>query len=168
MHEVEHHTEHQAELDWQLEAVARADPYAKPVAKLSCLRGISTLSALALVAEIGDFRRFESPRQLMAFIGLVPREYSSGGKKKRGGITKTGNKHIRRLLVEAAWSYRYRPGFGPRAKEALRGRPPSVAGYAKRTQVWLRYKFMKLVERGKKSQLAITAVAREPCGFTGA
>lgn len=166
VHEVEHHTERRAELDRQIGVIARTEPYAKSVSKLSCLRGISTLSALALVAEIGDFRRFESPRQLMAFVGLVPREYSSGGKEKRGGITKTGNKHVRRLLVEAAWSYRYRPGLGPRAKEALRGQPPTVAGYAKKAQVRLHRKFMRLVGRGKKSQLAIAAVARELCGFT--
>ena len=165
VHEVEHQTERRAEIDRQLETAARSEPYASPVAKLSCLRGISTLSALALVVEIGDFRRFESPRQLMAFVGLVPREYSSGGKEKRGGITKTGNKHIRRLLVEAAWSYRHRPGLGPRTREALRGQPPSVAAYAKKAQVRLHRRFTRLVGRGKRSQLAITAVARELCGF---
>jgi transposase len=165
VHEVEHHTERRADLDRQLVAVAGAEPYAKPVAKLSCLRGISTLSALALLAEIGDFRRFESPRQLMAFVGLVPREYSSGGKEKRGGITKTGNSHVRRLLVEAAWSYRHKPGLGPRAKEALQGQPPGVAAYTKKAQVRLHRRFARLVGRGKKSQLAVTAIARELCGF---
>jgi transposase len=165
VHEVEHHTERRAELDRQLAAIARTEPYATSVAKLSCLRGISTLTALALVVEIGDFRRFESPRQLMAFVGLVPREYSSGGKEKRGGITKTGNKHVRRLVVEAAWSYRHRPGLGSRAKETLRGQPPTVAAYAKKAQVRLHRRFTRLIGRGKKSQVAITAVARELCGF---
>lgn len=165
VHEVEHHAERRADLDRQLEAIARAEPYAKAVAKLSCLRGISTLSALALLAEIGDFRRFDSPRQLMAFVGLVPREYSSGGREKRGGITKTGNGHVRRLLVEAAWSYRHRPGFGPRANAALQGQPASVAAYTKKAQVRLHRRFARLVGRGKKSQLAVTAVARELCGF---
>jgi transposase len=165
VHEVGHHVERRADLDRQLETIARTEPYAALVARLSCLRGLSTLSALALLAEIGDFRRFESPRQLMAFVGLVPREYSSGGKEKRGGITKTGNGHVRRLLVEAAWSYRHRPAFGPRTKEALRGQPPDVAGYAKKAQVRLHRRFTRLVGRGKKSQLAVTAVARELCGF---
>lgn len=165
VHEVEHHAERRGDLDRLLDGVARTVPYAKLLGKLSCLRGISTLSALALLAEIGDFRRFETPRQLMAFVGLVPREYSSGGKEKRGGITKTGNAHVRRLLVEAAWSYRHRPAFGPRAKEALRGHPPEVAAYVKKAQVRLHRKFTRLLGRGKKSQLAVTAVARELCGF---
>lgn len=166
VHEVEHHAGRRADLDRQLEAVARTEPYAKLVGKLSCLRGISTLSALALLAEIGDFRRFDSPRQLMAFVGLVPREYSSGGKEKRGGITKTGNGHVRRILVEAAWAYRHRPAFGPRAKEALRHQPADVSAYAKKAQIRLHRRFTRLVGRGKKSQLAVTAVARELCGFT--
>ncbi len=166
VHEVEHHVHLRADLDRQLEAITRAEPYATPVERLSCLRGISSLSALALVAEIGDFRRFDSPRQLMAFVGLVPREYSSGGKEKRGGITKTGNGHVRRLLVEAAWSYRHRPAFGARVKEALRGQPPGVAAYVRKAQVRLHHRYTRLVGRGKKPQLAVTAMARELCGFT--
>lgn len=165
VNEVQHLTSRRADLQRQLEAIARTDPYAERVGKLSCLRGVSTLSAIALLAEIGDFRRFESPRQLMAFVGLVPREYSSGGKEKRGGITKTGNGHVRRLLVEAAWSYRHRPAFGPRAREALRGQPAPVAEYASKAQVRLHRRFTRLLGRGKKSQLAVTAVARELCGF---
>jgi transposase len=165
VHEVEHHAERRADLDRQLAAVAGTEPYAKPVAKLSCLRGISTLSALALIAELGDFRRFGTPRQLMAYVGLVPREYSSGGKERRGGITKTGNAHVRRLLVEAAWHYRHRPAFGPRTKEALREQPPSIAGYAAKAQARLHRRFTRLVGLGKKPQVAVTAVARELCGF---
>lgn len=165
VNEVEHLTERRTHLDRQLEGVARKEPYAEAVGKLSCLRGISTLTALALLAEIGDFRRFDTPRHLMAFVGLVPREYSSGGKERRGGITKTGNSHARRLLVEAAWSYRHRPGFGPRLKEALRDQPPAVAGYAKKAQIRLHRRFARLLGRGKKSPLAATAVARELCGF---
>jgi len=166
VHEVEHLVERRIELDRQLEAVARSAPFVEPVTKLTCLRGISTLSALALVAEIGDFRRFESPRQLMAFLGLVPREYSSGGREKRGGITKTGNSHARRILVEAAWAYRHTPQFGPRTRAVLRSQPPEVNEYVKKAQVRLHRRYTKLVGRGKKSQLAVTAVARELCGFT--
>jgi transposase len=163
--EVEHLVERRIDLDRQLEAVARSEPFATAVAKLSCLRGISILSALALVAEIGDFHRFKSARQLMAFVGLVPREYSSGGKEKRGGITKTGNSHARRILVEAAWSYRHHAALGPRMKAALRTQPPAVAAYAKKAQVRLQRRYARLIGRGKKSQLAVTAVARELCGF---
>jgi hypothetical protein len=167
VNEVEHHAERRADLDRQLERIARQEPYRDRVAKLSCLRGVSTLSALALVAEIGDFRRFDSPRQLMAFVGLVPSEYSSGGKEKRGGITKTGNSHVRRLLVEAAWSYRHRPAFGPRAKEALRGQPASVAHYARKTQVRLHRRFNTLLDRGKRPQRRRARAVRLRVGVDG-
>lgn len=165
IHQVEHQLERRAELDRRLEAVAQTEPYAAAVAKLSCLRGISTLSAMVLVAEIGDFRRFDSPRQLMAFVGLVPREYSSGGQERRGGITKTGNSHVRRILVEAAWAYRHRPQLGPRTKVALEGQPPSVSVYTKKAQVRLHRRFTMLMSRGKKAPLVAAAVARELCGF---
>lgn len=161
-----HLVERRAALDHDLERIAAAEPYAVPVRKLSCLRGVSTLSALALVAEIGDFRRFGSPRQLMAYLGLVPREYSSGGKEKRGGITKTGNGHVRRLFVEAAWSYRHRPALGERIRAALEGQPVKVASIARKAQERLHRRFSRLVSRGKASQLAVTAVASELCAFT--
>ena len=164
--EVQHLVGRRAALDREIERTAKTEPYAAPVQRLACLRGISTLSALALVAEIGDFRRFGTPRQLMAYVGLVPREYSSGGKEKRGGITKTGNKHVRRLFVEAAWSYRHRPALGERVRSALEGQPPAVAEYAKKAQVRLHRRYTRLVSRGKPSQLAVTAVARELCAFT--
>lgn len=163
--EVEHFAARRADLDREIERIARTEPYAESVAKLTCLRGISTLSAMALIAEIGDFRRFEGPRPLMAFVGLVPREYSSGGREKRGGITKTGNSHVRRILVEAAWSYRHRPAMGPRVKQALRDQPPAVVEYARKAQTRLHRRYSRLVGRGKKSQVAVTAVARELCGF---
>jgi len=121
---------------------------------------------MALVAEIGDYRRFESPRRLMAYLGLVPREYSSGGKEKRGGITKTGNTRVRRLLVEAAWSYRHRPALGERVRAAIEGQPAVVVEYAKKAQARLHRRYTRLVSRGKPSQVAVTAVARELCAFT--
>lgn len=164
--EVNHLVERRAGLDRELERFAAAEPYVAPVRKLACLRGLSTLTALALVVEIGDFRRFRSPRQLMAYLGLVPREYSSGGKEKRGGITKTGNGHARRLLVEAAWSYRHRPVLGERVRAALRGQPTAVATVARKAQERLHRRFTRLISRGKPSQVAVTAVARELCAFT--
>ena len=163
--EVQHLQQRRADLDGEIERVARTEAYATAVGKLACLRGISTLSAMALLAEIHDFRRFESPRQLMAFVGLVPSEYSSGGKETRGKITKTGNSHARRILVEAAWGYRHRPSFGARVKQVLRGQPAAVVEYASKAQHRLHRRFCRLVGKGKKSQLAATAVARELCGF---
>lgn len=165
VHQVEHQLERRAELDRHINRIAQTDAYAEPVARLACLRGISTLAAMVLLAEIGDFRRFGSPRQLMSFLGLVPREYSSGGKEKRGGLTKTGNTHVRRLLVEASWAYRHRPALGPRTKKALEGQPPAVTAYAKKAQVRLHRRFTRLLSRGKNGPLAAAAVARELSGF---
>jgi transposase len=165
LQEVEHLADRRAALDREIEQVARTSPYAEVVAKLVCLRGISVLSAMALVAEIGDFRRFASPRQLMAYVGLVPREYSSGGKEKRGGITKTGNCHVRRILIEAAWAYRHRPTYGPRTKKTRQLQPATVAEYTRKAELRLHRRYTRLVGRGKKPQLAATAVARELCGF---
>jgi transposase len=163
--EVEHLVSRREALDREIEQVARTEPYAASVGRLTCLRGISTLSAIALLAEIGDFRRFEHPRQLMAFVGLVPSEYSSGGKEKRGGITKTGNGHVRRILVEAGWSYRHRPTVGSRLRRAAVGQPATVVEYSRRAHHRLHRRYTRLVGKGKKHQLAVTAVARELCGF---
>jgi transposase len=166
VHEVEHQQARRADVDAEIERVARTDPYAAPVAKLVCLRGFSTLGAMALLAEIGDFRRFQNPRELMSFVGLVPREYSSGASVRRGGITKTGNSLVRRILIEAAWHYRHRPLFGPHATRLLQGQPPELIEYVRKAQTRLFRRYTRLVSRGKKSQVAATAVARELCGFT--
>lgn len=165
VHEVEHQHARRAEVDLEIEQVARTTPYAASVAKLVCLRGLSTLGAVVLLAEIGDFRRFQSPRELMAYVGLVPREFSSGNTVQRGRITKTGNSLVRRILIEAAWHYRHRPVFGPQVRQAMRGQAPEVIECAHKAQVRLSKKYRRLVSRGKKSQLAVTAVARELCGF---
>jgi transposase len=165
VHEVEHLDGRRCDLDREIAVLAEKKPYADVVAKLTSLRGFSTLAAMALIAEIHDFKRFGSPRQLMAFVGLVPSEYSSGGKEKRGGITKTGNSHARRILIEAAWSYRHLPAFGPRARRAMAQQPGPVREYVSRAQVRLHRRYARLIGRGKKSQVAVTAVARELCGF---
>lgn len=163
--QVEHLVERRALLERDIARIATSEAYAPRVARLACLRGVSVLTAMVLLTEIHDFRRFQSPRQLMAFLGLVPSEYSSGSKERRGGITKTGNSHARRVLIEAAWSYRHRPAFGPRAREALRGQPADIAEYARKSQFRLHRRFTRLVGHGKRSQIAATAVARELCGF---
>ena len=101
------------ELDGRLAALAEAEPYRDPVGWLRCFRGIDTLSAMLILAELHDVRRFASARALMAYVGLVPSEDSSGEQHRRGRITRTGNALVRRLLVEAAWQYRYRSGSAP-------------------------------------------------------
>jgi len=163
--EVLHLQERRDAIGKEILAVAATEPYCDPVARLSCLRGISTEGAMTLLAEVQDFRRFNSPRPLMAFLGLVPSEWSSGGKESRGGITKTGNGHARRILVEAAWAYRHADGTPERIRLLLPGQPAEVVAEVQKAQRRLCKRFRHLISRGKKSQLAVTAVARELCGF---
>lgn len=120
---LEHALAHQVELDKEIATLAAQAPYAEPVGWLRCFRGIDTLSAMILLAEIVDFQRFARPRPLMAYLGLVPSEYSSGEAEHRGAITKTGNAHARRVLVEAAWHYRHRPAVGPALAARSQGQP---------------------------------------------
>ena len=110
-------------------AVAGTEPYRTPVGWLRCFRGIDTLSAMILTAEIVDFQRFTSPRQRMAYLGLVPSESSSGG-SDRGALTKAGNTHARRALVEAAWHYRHRPTVGEALARRSQGQPAPIVSQA--------------------------------------
>jgi transposase len=155
-------------LDQEIAKQAVKEPYAAMVGRLRCLRGIDTLSAMALIAEICDFKRFEHPRELMAYLGLVPSERSSGGKQRRGGITKTGNSHARRVFVEAAWHYRHLPARSATIKARWKDQPPSVVDHAYKAQERLHRRYFRLTSRGKPSQVAIVAVARELCAFAWA
>ncbi len=138
------------------------------VKALQALRGVQLVTATVLAAEIGDFARFSSPRQLMAYLGLVPSEHSSGTSRRQGGITHAGNRHARWILIEAAWNYR----FGPRPSKAIAARRRQVAAgvrtIAEKAEDRLHRRFMRLTRRGKKSQAAVTAVARELVGFVWA
>jgi transposase len=111
------------ELDARLAQLAEQAPYRAPVGWLRCFRGIDTLTAMLILAELHDFRRFGSARALMAFLGLVPGESSSGEKHRRGRITKMGNALVRRILVEASWHYQHRPGVGRTLKARRTGQP---------------------------------------------
>ena len=152
-------------LDQEIAKQAEKEPYKALVGRLRCLRGIDTLSAMALIAEICDFVRFEHPRELMAYLGLVPRERSSGGKQRRGSITKTGNSHARRILVEASWHYRHAPARSATMKARWKEQPQAVVDHAFKAQERLHRRYFRLTSRGKPSQLAVVAVARELCGF---
>ena len=154
-----------AALDQQLEQIATREPWADPVAWLCSFRGISTHTALGLLAEIGDFRRFAHPRELMSYLGLTPSEYSSGQQQHRGHITKTGNRHARRLLVEAAWHYCHRPRQSTRAARLQEHVPPEVTTRAWQAQIRLHHRHRVLAEHGKRSTVANVAVARELTGF---
>jgi transposase len=154
-----------ARFDEEIAKLAVSEPLRARVGRLCTLRGVSTLTAMVVLSELFDLRRFEHPRQLMAYLGLVPSEYSSGNKQQRGGITKTGNAHVRRILTEAAWAYRKKPSVTRRQKDALQGQPPEVTRIARDATARLGKRYGRLVGRGKKQQVAITAIARELAGF---
>jgi transposase len=154
-----------AALDGQLDEVASRAPWCDPVRWLTCFRGVATLTALALLAEIGDFRRFGSPRELMSFLGLTVSEYSSGERRSRGSITKTGNGYARRLLVEAAWHYQRRPRLSARAAANGPLVPPELLARAWQAQIRLHERGRHLASKGKPSNVATVAIARELCGF---
>jgi len=138
------------------------------VDRLRCFRGIDDLTALTVAAELGDPRRFPTAPKLMAFVGLVPSEHSSGTKRARGAITKTGNAHLRRVLVEAAWHYRHRPFVGQALRRRQCGGPEAVIAQAWAAQQRLHRRYRRLAGRGKPTPQVITAVARELTGFVWA
>jgi transposase len=153
------------DLNAQLERVLPSWSLAPVVDSLVALRGIDKLAAMVLLAELGDIRRFGSPKQLMAFLGLVPSEHSSGGRRRQGAITKTGNSHARRMLVESAWSYR----FAARKTAHLRRKEARASEEAKRiawkAQKRLCGRYRTLTQAGKNTKLVCVAVARELVGF---
>ena len=152
-------------LDHELEQVATTEPWADPVRWLCSFRGIGLVTALGLLAEIGDFRRFGHPRELMSYLGLTPSEYSSGDQQHRGHITKCGNRHARRLLVEAAWHYQHAPRRSALARRLEREVPTQVSTRAWQAQIRLNHRHRTLTGHGKRSTVANIAVARELCGF---
>lgn len=155
-------------IEQQIEPKADEPRYRDSVRALSAFRGIALLSALTLVAELGDIRRFESPRQLMAYLGLVPQEHSSGGRTRRGAITKAGNKYARKTIVSAAWKYTNKPA---RSKALMKrqamlapDRAPRVLAISAKAQQRLYKRFHTLSPRKPRS-VANVAVARELAGF---
>jgi transposase len=138
----------------------------KPVVDgLMALRGVDLVSAMTIIAELGDITRFESPRQLMAHLGLVPSEHSSGERQKRGGITKTGNGHVRRVLVEASWSYRLPARKTAHLRKKAEKASKTVQEIAWKAQKRLCNRYRYLVHKGKLPVESCTAVARELAGF---
>jgi transposase len=162
-------------VDRRIEALERAihdtaeqAPWRELVARLRCLRGVDTLTALALVVEIGDFGRFQTAERFMAFVGLVPSEHSSGERRSQGSITKVGNSHVRRLLVESAWHGRRRPTVGYELARRQRGQDAIVVERAWRCQQRLHQRWLRMAGRGKPHQKIVVACARELAGFVWA
>ena len=153
-------------LERQMAALVPESPWAATIARLRCLRGIDTLTALGLAAEIGDFERFDRPAKLMSFLGLVPSEHSSGDQRRQGAITKSGSEHARRLLVEAAWHYRRPPAKRRTLQRRQDGQPPHVCAISWQAQRRLHRTWQRLDgERGKRRTVVAVAVARELTGF---
>jgi transposase len=142
--------------DWSLAPTASA---------LMALRGIDLIAATSLLAEIGDLTRFASPRQLMAWLGMVPSENSTGERVRRGAITKAGNRRARSMLVECAWSYRHPPRVGADKLAKVEAAPPAVRDIAWKAQTRLSARYRALRRAGKLDNVAITAVARELAAF---
>jgi transposase len=151
-------------IDAQIEELATLEPLAHDVARLRAFRGVDTLSAVTILTETCDFRRFPSAGAYMAFTGLVPSEHSSGASKHQGSITKTGNSHVRRVLVEAAWAYRHAPAVRGKLKTRMEGQPQEVVAYSWAAQCRLNTVYRRLAAK-KGSYKAVVAVARELSGF---
>jgi transposase len=153
-------------LERQMIALVPDSPWAQTIGRLRTMRGIDTLTALGLAAEIGDFARFDRPEQLMSFLGLVPSEHSSGEQRRQGSITKSGSSHARRLLVEAAWHYRRRPSRGRELQRRQDGQPQDVCAISWQAQRRIHRTWQRLDgERGKRRTVVAVAAARELAGF---
>ena len=138
----------------------------KPVIQaLQCLRGFQLITAATVRAELGENTRFVHPRQMMSYAGLVPGEYSSGTRVRRLGITKAGNAHLRRVLIQAAWQYRHQPRVGVRLAQRQKGQPKEVIAISWRAQTRLNARYRRLLARGKEKNRVVTAIARELLGF---
>ena len=151
-------------LDGEIEKYSRQEPWRGQAEALGCFRGIKTLTAMTILTELGDIKRFARLTELMAFAGLVPSERSSGYVQRRGSITKTGSQELRRILVETAWHYRHRAAADLIMTRRRMGQNPEVVAIAIKAQHRLYKKFWKLACR-KHQCTAVTAVARELCGF---
>jgi transposase len=170
LHEVEHAAARLERLERAIDQAVEAAPAAMRavIEALQALRGIAQLSAVTIVAEVGALSRFATPRQLMGYSGVVASEHSTGERVRQGGITKTGNAHLRRIVVEAAWAYRYRPAVGYTLKRRQQGVSPQVREIAWKAQHRLHARYRKLLGRGKRAQQVVTALARELLGFVWA
>ena len=148
-------------IDMNIFEIAHGEEYREQAEKLIMLHGVKEITTMGLITEIVDFRRFKKPRELMAYLGLIPGERSSGEEQRRCGITKTSNMRVRRLLIEAAWHYQHRPIIKERKTPEL----DEAWEIARKAQIRLHSKFWRLVCKGKLKTKAVTAVARELTGF---
>ena len=162
-------------LDEQVERVARLEQELAHLAPawrlypvveaLQALRGVQWLVAVTVVAELGDLTRFDNPRQLSAFVGLIPSEYSSGATRRQGGITKAGNRRARRALIEAAWAYRHPAKVSEHIRKRIEALPKPIQDIGWKAQLRLCKRFRRLTAHGKHPNVVVTAIARELIAF---
>jgi transposase len=152
-------------LEREIVGMLPTSPWTVQVGVLRCLRGVDTLTAVGLCAEIGDFERFARAEQLMSYVGLVPSESTTGQQRRLGSITKTGSGHARRLLVEASWHYRTRPSVGRALSDRQEGQPPEAIAIAWSAQRRLHRTWTRLEARAKRRTIIAVAAARELAGF---
>lgn len=167
LHEVEHEAERIVRLERSIDTAIETLPQKMRavIEALQSLRGIAKISAVSIMAEVGELSRFAQARQLMGYSGIASREHSSGPRIQRGAISKTGNAHLRRIVVEAAWAYRHRPGIGATLLARQRDQSGEIKAIAWKAQHRLHARYAKLLARGKPKQQVITAVGRELLGF---
>jgi transposase len=167
LHEVEHAAERIVRLERSIDTAIETLPQKlhAVIDALQSLRGIAKISAVSIMAEVGELSRFESARQLMGYSGAVSREHSSGERIRRGSISKAGNAHLRRIVIEAAWAYRHRPGLGTALRARQRDQSEDIKAMAWKAQHRLHARYAKLLAKGKAKQQVITAVGRELLGF---
>lgn len=165
--EVDHARDRLTRLEQAIDVAVQAAPerMRAVIEALQALRGIAQVAAATVVAEVGALSRFARPRQLMGYSGAVPREHSSGGSTRRGAITKTGNAHLRRIVGQAAWCYRYRPAVIGALRKRQEGLSEEVKAIAWKAQHRLHGRYLRLVGKGKPKQQVITAITRELLGF---
>jgi transposase len=167
IHEVDHVAARIGRLEAAIDAAVEAAParLRAVIDAVQALRGVALVTAVTLAAEVGEFSRFATPRQLMGYSGAVASEHSSGERIQRGGITKTGNAHLRRVIVEAAWAYRHRPTVGATLRKRQATVSAEVQAIAWKAQHRLHGRYRTLTARGKCKQQVITAIGRELVGF---
>ena len=167
VHEVDHVVDRIARLERAIDDAVQSSParMRAVIAALQALRGIALVSAATIVSEVGELSRFVKPRQLMGYSGAVASEDSSGARIRRGGITKTGNAHLRRIVIEAAWAYRHRPAVGAALRKRQAPASADVIAIAWKAQHRLHARYRALTARGKCKQHVVTAIGRELLGF---
>ena len=162
------HDERLERLETELREQVQGWRLAPVVQALQAMRGVQFTVAVTLVAALGDLTRFDNPRPLMSYLGLIPSEYSSGDRRRQGGITKAGNTHARRVLIEGAWAYRYPAKVSRHLPLRLETLPKPLQDISWKAQVRLCQRYRRLIGRGKNPNQVVVAIARELSAFIGA